>query len=237
MPSPTCLPTRLTLAEVDAERVGRAERVADRDLARMLARLVRERRVLRQHGVGAAEQHLRDGVVVTGVALQREADLRSSAPSGTASYFVPPCTATFRPLSPFGPVMCFGLPAATMITRCECMYAIAPACLRRSGVMKMPLITASQLLRVQRGDEPGERRLDRSRIRAPGERERLRHVDVEAGDLAARGGELHRRERRVGAVLEGAGVPASRRRIRRRSSATTARATADRTIELRIAPP
>src|SRR5262245_6942295 len=65
----------VALAEVDAERVARGECVADGDLPRMLLRLVRVRRVLRQDGVGAAEQHLRDGVVVAGIALKREADL------------------------------------------------------------------------------------------------------------------------------------------------------------------
>src|SRR3954470_16689187 len=70
------LTEHVALPEVDAERVASGERESDRDLARMLARLERERRVLREDRVRAAEQHLRDSVGVTGIALQVEADLR-----------------------------------------------------------------------------------------------------------------------------------------------------------------
>src|SRR6185437_16152379 len=66
---------RVALAVVDAEGVLVREGVRNLDLPRMLLRLERERRVLRQHRVGTADQHLRDRVVVARIALQVEPDL------------------------------------------------------------------------------------------------------------------------------------------------------------------
>src|SRR5438105_3178860 len=51
--------------------------------------------------------------------------------------------------------MPFGLPARTISTRWECMYATAPACFRRSDVMKMPLITVSHFFAFSAGIRPG----------------------------------------------------------------------------------
>src|SRR5256885_13604697 len=51
--------------------------------------------------------------------------------------------------------MLFGLPAFTMITRCDFMYVTAAACFKRSGVTKMPLITASQRFAFSAGIRPG----------------------------------------------------------------------------------
>src|SRR3954454_15805722 len=51
--------------------------------------------------------------------------------------------------------MLFGLPAFTISTRCDFMYVAAAACFRRSGVTKMPLITASQRFAFNAGIRPG----------------------------------------------------------------------------------
>src|SRR5207253_11143726 len=67
---------RVALAVVDAERVLLRERVRNRDLPGMSLGLERERGVLREDDVGAAEDHLCDRIVVTRVALEVEADLR-----------------------------------------------------------------------------------------------------------------------------------------------------------------
>src|SRR5512144_1660391 len=42
-----------------------------------------------------------------------------------------------------------------MNTRCVSMYLTAPACFRRSGVTKMPLITASHFFALRAGMRPG----------------------------------------------------------------------------------
>src|SRR5258707_13886280 len=42
-----------------------------------------------------------------------------------------------------------------MRTRCVCMYDTTPACFVRSGVMKMPLITASHFFAFSAGMRPG----------------------------------------------------------------------------------
>src|SRR3954469_9555281 len=51
--------------------------------------------------------------------------------------------------------MLFGLPAFTISTRCDFMYVAAAACFNRSGVTKMPLITASQRFAFRAGISPG----------------------------------------------------------------------------------
>src|SRR5256885_8338552 len=51
--------------------------------------------------------------------------------------------------------MLFGLPAFTMRTRCDFMYVTAAACFRRSGVTKMPLMSASQRFAFSAGMRPG----------------------------------------------------------------------------------
>src|SRR6476646_8313056 len=51
--------------------------------------------------------------------------------------------------------MFFGLPALTISTRCVCMYDTTPACFWRSGVMKLPLITASHFFAFNAGISPG----------------------------------------------------------------------------------
>ena len=90
------------------------------------------------------------------------------------------------PLRPFGEVMCFGLPPATISARCECMYAIAGNCFVRSGVMKMPLITTSQRCAPRAGRSPEKDGEDEGRLAAHLRRERVGEVDVEAGRLSAR---------------------------------------------------
>ena len=50
----------------------------------------------------------------------------------------------------------FGLPALTMKTRWVAMYPAAPACFSRSGVTKMPLITASHFFASSAGMRPGK---------------------------------------------------------------------------------
>src|SRR5439155_921799 len=54
-----------------------------------------------------------------------------------------------------GPAIFFGLPPFTSSTRCECMYATAPACFKRSGVTNMPLITTSHFFPFSAGIRPG----------------------------------------------------------------------------------
>src|SRR5437762_4061957 len=51
--------------------------------------------------------------------------------------------------------MPFGLPALTISTRCVFMYETTPACFTRSGVTKMPLITASHFFAFSAGIKPG----------------------------------------------------------------------------------
>src|SRR5919199_5955361 len=62
------LPVRL--AVVDPERVALGEEVRDRQLPRVLLLLVGRGGVLRHDRVGAADEQLRDGVRVAGIALQ-----------------------------------------------------------------------------------------------------------------------------------------------------------------------
>src|SRR5256885_14010149 len=52
--------------------------------------------------------------------------------------------------------MPFGFPAFTIRTRCDSMYGTTPACFMRSGVTKMPLITASQRFALSAGISPGK---------------------------------------------------------------------------------
>src|SRR5437763_1758166 len=204
-------PERVSLAVVDPELVLLRERVADRDLPRVRLRLERERGVLRQDDVGAAEDHLRDRVVVAGVALQVEADLR---------------LLRLQVLL----VLRAGLHGdvqALQPTRARDVLRVAGLDdedamrlhVRDGGRLLEPVRRDEDaadhrvaLLRGQGGDQAGEGRLQRLRRLAERLRERGRHVDVEAADRAARRGELHRRERRVGAVRERAGAARRARR-------------------------
>src|SRR5919204_3290105 len=61
---------RVRLAVVDPERVALREEIRDHELPRMLLLLERGRGVLRHDRVGAADEQLRDGVRVAGIALQ-----------------------------------------------------------------------------------------------------------------------------------------------------------------------
>src|SRR5689334_62430 len=58
------------LAVVDPKRVRLREQIRDRELPGVRLALERTGRVLRQHGVGAADQELPDGVGVARIALQ-----------------------------------------------------------------------------------------------------------------------------------------------------------------------
>src|ERR1700675_556666 len=58
----------------------------------------------------------------------------------------------------------FGLPAFTMITRCDFMYVTAAACFKRSGVTKMPLITASERFAFSAGIKPGNAVFDATAV-------------------------------------------------------------------------
>ena len=80
------------------------------------------------------------------------------------SYFVPVWTATTRPFSWFGLWIPFGLPAFTMSTRCDSMYDTAGACFVRSGVMKMPLITASHFFAASAARRPGNAVFDATAV-------------------------------------------------------------------------
>src|SRR5260221_10815057 len=60
--------------------------------------------------------------------------------------------------------MPFGLPALTMITRCDFMYVTAAACFKRSGVTKMPLITALQRFAFSAGISPGNAVFDAAAV-------------------------------------------------------------------------
>jgi hypothetical protein len=189
------------LPEVDPELIAGREREADRNLSRMLLRLIRKRGVLRQHGVGSPEQHLRHRIGVARIALQREADLRFE------SFEV------FLVLRPglYGNGLSLQLVRAVdpfWVARLHDQHAVRPhvgddaRLLLAIGCDEDAADHRVAAFRVQGRDQARERRLRRRCRIAPRPGELHRHVDVEADDLAAAEHVLHRRERRVGAVLE-----------------------------------
>ena len=189
------------LPVVDAELVARREREADRDLAGVRLRLERERRVLREDGVGATEQHLRDRVVVARIALQREADLRLQR----LQVLLVLRAGLHGDDEALELVRAVDLLRVTGLDDQHAMRVHVrddSRLLRTVGRDEDAADHGVALLRVQRRDEARERGLRRRRGAAPRLRERDGHVDVEADDLAARRRVLHRRERGVRAPLE-----------------------------------
>ena len=167
----------------------------------MLFHLVRAGRVLREDGVGAAEQQLGDRVGVAGIALEREAELG------------------------LDPLQVLLVLRAGLDRDAQALEAVRRgdmlrvARLHEQHAMRPHVRDRRELLRAIRGDEDAadhdvalvrrergqearERGLHERRLAAPGRRDRVRHVDVEADRLAGCRLRLHRRERRVAAELE-----------------------------------
>src|SRR5262245_30947871 len=204
----------IALAVVDPEGVLLRERVRDGDLAWMSLGLEGEGRVLGEVGVGAADDHLRNRVVVARVALQAETELRLH---GVQVLLV------LRPRLHDDAQALHARVRAGDVLRVagfddehsmRLHVADGAGLLQTIGCDEDPADHRIALLRVQRRDQAWERSLQRLRALAERMRERGRHVDVEPADGAAGRGELHGWERRIGAERERCGTTCSARSTR-----------------------